>query len=494
MASHLQLSVDGVAQKVTWKGRIWDTFDLPPDERKLLFKLDAVLLTFMSLGYFVKNLDQSNVTNAWASGMEVDLEMYGNQLVTASTIWTVGYIIGQIPTNLILTRISPRYVIPFLELAWGIVTLGTYSVKSYRALYAVRFLVGLLESGFYPSAHMILGSWYTPRELGKRAVIFWVTGTIGGMFSGFLQAAAYRNLSGVHGLAGWRWLFVIDAILTIPVTLIGFFFLPDLPPDGKRVWWLKPEEYELAKARVSNVGKAGRTPWSWAKIKRYGSTWHIYVLPMVFGFWGISGPQNPLLYYLKSFNKTPAPVPGRHFTIEQINNYPTVGSALLVVTALIGGWISDGPLRGRRYPIIYFGAFVTLLLAILARQLPLYQNVNGHIALYWLMNVGICAGDFEKRALLVAMGNDSTYVLSAIYQNFIWKTTDFPAAKKGLLWSILWSVVFILWITLTLFLLRRDEKRGYVHGADTEKETYENRAASPGQVDADIDSKDEIGA
>jgi len=331
------------------------------------------------------------------------------------------------------------------------------------------------------------------------------------MFSGFLQAAAYTNLDGSHGLPGWRWLFVIDAIFTIPIAILGYVFLPDLPPDGKRAWWLKPHEYALAKARVNNVGKAGRTPWTWAKLKRYGSSWHIYILPMLFGVWGISSPQNPLLYYLKSFNAKPAPVPGRHFTIPQINNYPTVGTALLVVTALFGGWISDGPLKGRRYPIIYFGAFVTLLLSILARQLPLYQNVNGHIALYWLMNIGIlagpliltwineiCAGDFEKRALLVAMGNDSSYVLAAIYQNFIWKTTAFPAAKVGLLWSILWSVVLILWITLILVLLRWDKKRGFVHGDAAEP--YDINAAPPGSAaetigarddaSGDIDSKD----
>ena len=53
--------------------------------------------------------------------------------------------------------------------------------------------------------HYLLGSWYTPRELGKRSVIFWHAGHIGNMFSGFLQAAAYKNLNGVHGLAGWRW-------------------------------------------------------------------------------------------------------------------------------------------------------------------------------------------------------------------------------------------------------------------------------------------------
>jgi ACS family pantothenate transporter-like MFS transporter len=77
--------------------------------------------------------------------MEEDLDMVGNQLVTSVSIYTVGYVIGQIPSNLLLTRVSPRWVIPALEVGWGISTFGTASVKSYKALYAWRFLVGLFE-------------------------------------------------------------------------------------------------------------------------------------------------------------------------------------------------------------------------------------------------------------------------------------------------------------------------------------------------------------
>lgn len=135
----------------TWKGYLWDTWELPKDQRKLLFKVDAFVLTFASIGYFLKNLDQSNVNNAFLSGMKEDLNMYGNQLVTSVSIWTVGYVIGQIPSNLLLTRVSPRWVIPSLEVGWGIATICTSSVKSYRALYAMRFLVGLFECVLPPS-------------------------------------------------------------------------------------------------------------------------------------------------------------------------------------------------------------------------------------------------------------------------------------------------------------------------------------------------------
>lgn len=83
--------------KQTWKSKVWDTFDKSPEERKFLFKLDAVVLTFASLGYFMKYLDQVNINNAFVSGMREDLGLYGNQLNYITTCWTVGYVIGEIP-------------------------------------------------------------------------------------------------------------------------------------------------------------------------------------------------------------------------------------------------------------------------------------------------------------------------------------------------------------------------------------------------------------
>jgi ACS family pantothenate transporter-like MFS transporter len=78
-------SLEGSPAKATrsWKSYVWDTWDLPPKERWLLFKVDAFVLTFASIGYFLKNIDQTNVNNAFLSGMEEDLQMFGNQLVTS---------------------------------------------------------------------------------------------------------------------------------------------------------------------------------------------------------------------------------------------------------------------------------------------------------------------------------------------------------------------------------------------------------------------------
>ncbi|KAF2439087.1 MFS general substrate transporter [Karstenula rhodostoma CBS 690.94] len=396
----------------SWKGYLWDTWDLPRDQRRLLFKVDAIVLTFASLGYFLKNLDQTNVNNAFLSGMEEDLSMYGNQLVTSTSIWTVGYVIGQIPSNLLLTRVSPRWVIPALEVGWGIATFCTAAVKNYRELYALRFLVGFFESGFYPGIHYLLGSWYTPQELGKRAMIFWLAGTIGTMFSGFLQAAAYTNLHNVHGLSGWRWLFIVDGIITMPLALLGFVFFPNLPQGGKKTWWTSDAEHELSVNRMKAIGRAGKQPWTRTKAKRVLLSWHTHGL---------------------------------------------------------------------------------LAQELQQETLPLYNDIAGRKVLYWLSFLGngagplilswineICSADTEKRALLVAAGNDLAYVVQAVAPNFVWKTTDFPRAYKGYTWSLVMQVLLIVWTAAIQVLLWRDRraeaKRG-VDGVVEEREREREREA-----------------
>ena len=119
------------------------------------------------------------------------------------TLWTVGYVIGEIPSNMILTRVRPSIWIPTLEVVWTVLTFCTSRCNTAQQLYAVRFLVGLAESGFYPGMQYRIGSWYRKDELAKRSCIFHTAGALASMFSGYLMAAVY-NLEGKGGFRGWQ--------------------------------------------------------------------------------------------------------------------------------------------------------------------------------------------------------------------------------------------------------------------------------------------------
>lgn len=96
-ASAEDLTIVTSPAKRHWRSYVWDTFDKSPEERRFLFKLDAVVITLASVGYFIKYLDQININNAFVSGMKTDLSLYGDQLNIMQTCWTVGYVLGEIP-------------------------------------------------------------------------------------------------------------------------------------------------------------------------------------------------------------------------------------------------------------------------------------------------------------------------------------------------------------------------------------------------------------
>lgn len=97
-----------------------------------------------------------------------------------------------------------------MMLIWGSLTMITAAVHSPQGIMAIRFFLGMAESSTFVGTHYILGSWYTEKELGKRSGIFTASGLAGTMFGGFIQTGIQKSLNGVHGLAGWRWLFIVS--------------------------------------------------------------------------------------------------------------------------------------------------------------------------------------------------------------------------------------------------------------------------------------------
>ncbi|KAI7773138.1 hypothetical protein LA080_011748 [Diaporthe eres] len=476
-----------VKPKSSWKGYVWDTWALPQDQRRLLFKLDAFVLTFASIGYFLKNLDQTNVNNAFLSGMKEDLQMYGNELPSLHCricYWT--------------NPVEPLAYTGFAKMG------DTYYGNSMR-LATSTLCISFLSLFFYADGilgiHYMLGSWYTPREIGKRAMVFWLAGSIGQMFSGFLQAAAlqYTNLSGKGGLEGWQWLFIVDRIITIPLALAGFVFFPNMPGGGK-TWWITEAENTLSVEQMNAVGRAGKQPWTRAKVKKILCSWHTYLLPLCYVVWNNGWAQPAMGYWLKSFNETPAPVPGKSFSVADINDLPLPTTGIFVVMALLWGWASDGPCHGVRWPFIYVGAAITLLFSVLLRQMPLYENITGRMVVYWFSQIGngagpliltwineICSDDTEKRALIVALGNDLAYVVQAVAPNFVWKTTDFPAARKVYLWCIIMQILLVVVTASIQLLLWQDRKKAAIategHLSPSPSRSSHGREASASDVD-----------
>ena len=107
--------------------------------------------------------------------------------------------------------------------------------------------------------------------------------SLGGIFSGQLQAAAYKNLNGVHGLAGWRWLFILDGCISLPIAMLGFALFPGLPA-AKKPWWMTKEEHDVARRRVNDEGIKQSRPSIFNKtiLKRVFTKWHFYLAVLMY--------------------------------------------------------------------------------------------------------------------------------------------------------------------------------------------------------------------
>ena len=127
--------------KVPWWSYLWDYEPgRTKAEAQFVQRLDICLLTILSLGYFIKNLDQSNISNAYVSGMKEDLHMNKNELNLIDVAWTSGYVIGQIPSQIILTKVRPSIWIPSCELVWTILTFCLAASQTSKQVIAIRFL------------------------------------------------------------------------------------------------------------------------------------------------------------------------------------------------------------------------------------------------------------------------------------------------------------------------------------------------------------------
>jgi MFS transporter, ACS family, pantothenate transporter len=152
-------------------------------------------------------------------------------------------------------------------------------VHSVRAVFAIRFCIGVLESGFAVGVITVMGSWYTPAELAKRIAIFYSASYAASMFSGYLQAGIYRGMDGHLGMSGWRWLFIFCGVLSVPGALYGYYAAPDNPYDCK-VRWLRAAQKQKFIERAERFEKGRPVRPSWAKLAKVFRSWRIYVVTL----------------------------------------------------------------------------------------------------------------------------------------------------------------------------------------------------------------------
>ncbi|KAK7704207.1 hypothetical protein SLS57_010590 [Botryosphaeria dothidea] len=157
----------------------------------------------------------------------------------------VTYIAFEIPASLVLKKLRPSRLIPFFIIGWSAVIIGAAFVHNYAALLATRLLLGAFESGLFPCLTLYLSTFYQRTEQARRISYLFVAAALSGSFGGLL-AYGLTHLHGASGLAGWRWLFLVEGLISIVVGLLALFVLPD---SFETAWWLREDEKQLMRVR-----------------------------------------------------------------------------------------------------------------------------------------------------------------------------------------------------------------------------------------------------
>ncbi|CAM1504862.1 Fc.00g024530.m01.CDS01 [Cosmosporella sp. VM-42] len=264
------------------------TFDTAPEinEKALLRKLDRRLLPAVGILYLLSFLDRSNVGNARIEGMVEDLNMTGNQYLTGLTLYFIGYVIFEVPCNIILKRTTPRLWLPTLTIAWGIVATLLGVVQNLTGFLIARFFLGVTESGLFPGVVFYFSMWYKRRERQYRISLFFSAASLAGAFGGIL-AYGIGKMAGIVWENGWRWIFILEGIATVIVAFAAYWFIENYPDTSK---FLSNRERQFIHVRLAADSDAiNKEHFSWAAVLQafrdpncwlYGLGFHTMSLPL----------------------------------------------------------------------------------------------------------------------------------------------------------------------------------------------------------------------
>ncbi|KAK5170693.1 uncharacterized protein LTR77_005283 [Saxophila tyrrhenica] len=214
-----------------------------PVEIALVKKLDLWIMPMLWGMYWLNYLDRNAIATARLDDLESDLNLSSSEYQTCVSILFVGYILGQIPSNMLITRLRPSYYMAGCMCLWAIISCLTALAKDFTGLLLTRFFLGVVEAPYYPGALYLLSIFYTRKEVATRISILYTGNILATAFAGLIAAGIFHGLSDVGGLSGWQWL----------------------------TRWLSPEERELANSRIvaDTVGAKHQTS-SWNGLKEAG--------------------------------------------------------------------------------------------------------------------------------------------------------------------------------------------------------------------------------
>ncbi|KAF8606759.1 MFS general substrate transporter [Ceratobasidium sp. AG-I] len=225
------------------------------EEKALVRKIDWRIMLWACIMFFCLELDRSNISQANTDNFLQDLGLTTDDFNLGNTLLRVSFLVAELPCQLISKRLGPDIWIPAQLTLWSAVAVSQFWLSGRKSFLVCRFLLGFLEGGFIPEIILYLSYFYTKTELPIRLGFFWVSYYMCDIIAAFI-ATGILQMRGVHGRAGWRYLFLIEGGLTLVVGLASFFFMPAGPTQTKA--WFRPKGWFTDREEIIMVNRVLR--------------------------------------------------------------------------------------------------------------------------------------------------------------------------------------------------------------------------------------------
>jgi hypothetical protein len=298
-----------------------DAFDKKMAAR-IRHRVDWRLIPALGAMYGIALMDRKNVSNAAIAGMLTDLKLTsGPGYNVVNMCFFITYILLQPAMIIVCRKTGPRFFLPAVCLAWGAVVIGFGFTQTWPALIPLRLLLGALEAGYFPGCLYLLSCWYTRFEVARRYSVFYLIGSIASALSGIL-AYALQQMEGVNGIRGWRWIFIMEGVITCAVAIFSYAFLIKFPDEekAKPSWgFLNPEETDFLIARLNaERGDVEPEKFTWKRFLQPATEWYIYGFPFIL----LYVPSSPLHCFTPCDQHTD-PTQPRHDHRLRLRLHPT---------------------------------------------------------------------------------------------------------------------------------------------------------------------------
>lgn len=320
------------------------------EELSVIRKIDFKIMLWTVIMFFGLELDRSNINQALSDNMLDDLGMNTNDYNNGVTIFRVSFLVAELPSQLISKKIGPDRWIPSQITLWSIVAVFQFFLSGRTSFYITRCLLGLIQGGFIPDVILYLSYFYTGKELPVRCSWFWAVMYIADIASAFL-GFGILHMRGVQGRSGWRWLFLLEGLMTFIIGILSFGMMPSSPTAtanwfrGKKGWFTKKEETIITTRALRDDPTKGDMhnrqgitfKLLWNCLKDYG-LWPIYILGLLYDI-----PHGPVNNYLTLILRQMG------FDTFQTNLLSIPSYVIVLVTLLIVTYMSELFHNGRTF-------------------------------------------------------------------------------------------------------------------------------------------------